>query len=45
MIHSEKEKLFRLLDATAVGMSLTESCMMLPGASVSGIYFGHPRAR
>ena len=36
--HSEKSKLFALLDAQAAGMSLTESFAMLPAASVSGIY-------
>jgi 5-methyltetrahydrofolate--homocysteine methyltransferase len=43
--HSEKRKLFNLLDAGTVGMSLTESCAMLPAASVSGIYLAHPEAR
>ena len=35
--HSEKFKLFDLLDATAVGLSLTEHAAMLPAASVSGL--------
>jgi 5-methyltetrahydrofolate--homocysteine methyltransferase len=43
--HSEKVSLFRLLDAQAAGMRLTESCAMLPAAAVSGIYFAHPQAR
>jgi 5-methyltetrahydrofolate--homocysteine methyltransferase len=43
--HSEKAKLFALLDAPAAGMSLTESFAMLPAASVSGIYLAHPSAR
>jgi 5-methyltetrahydrofolate--homocysteine methyltransferase len=43
--HSEKQKLFELLDAGAVGMALTESCAMTPAASVSGVYFAHPKAR
>jgi 5-methyltetrahydrofolate--homocysteine methyltransferase len=43
--HSEKVKLFELLGAEDVGLSLTESCAMLPAASVSGIYLGHPKAR
>jgi 5-methyltetrahydrofolate--homocysteine methyltransferase len=43
--HSEKRKLFDLLDAPAVGMGLTESCAMTPAASVSGLYFSHPDAR
>jgi 5-methyltetrahydrofolate--homocysteine methyltransferase len=41
--HSEKETLFRLLDATAhTGMTLTDSFAMYPAASVSGYYFSHP---
>ncbi len=43
--HSEKEKLFRLLGARAVGIDLTESFAMTPAASVSGIYLAHPQAR
>jgi 5-methyltetrahydrofolate--homocysteine methyltransferase len=43
--HSEKLKLFELLGAERAGISLTESCAMLPAASVSGIYLGHPKAR
>ena len=44
--HREKETLFRLLDVqNNVGMTLTESMAMLPTASVSGFYFGHPDAR
>ena len=43
--HSEKFKLFDLLAAREVGMKLTESAAMLPAASVSGLYFSHPRAR
>jgi len=41
--HTEKETLFRLLDATAnAGISITESFAMLPTAAVSGWYFAHP---
>ena len=41
--HTEKETLFRLLDATAAtGIQLTESYAMWPGSSVSGLYFSHP---
>ena len=41
--HSEKQTLFRLLDATAnTGMTLTDSFAMYPAASVSGYYFSHP---
>jgi 5-methyltetrahydrofolate--homocysteine methyltransferase len=43
--HSQKRKLFALLDAPGVGIELTEHCAMRPGASVSGIYLAHPRAR
>ena len=43
--HSEKPKLFGLLDAGAIGVSLTEHGAMLPAASVAGLYFGHPEAR
>ena len=43
--HSEKVKLFSLLDAEALGITLTESCAMNPAASVSGLYFAHPSAR
>ena len=43
--HSEKFKLFDLLDATGVGIALTENAAMTPAASVSGLYFAHPEAR
>jgi 5-methyltetrahydrofolate--homocysteine methyltransferase len=43
--HTEKDKLFKLLDGEAIDMQLTESYAMTPGASVSGIYLGHPQAR
>jgi 5-methyltetrahydrofolate--homocysteine methyltransferase len=43
--HSEKFKLFDLLDAAKIGIALTESAAMTPAASVSGLYFSHPRAR
>jgi 5-methyltetrahydrofolate--homocysteine methyltransferase len=42
--HTEKRKLFDLLDAPSVGIELTENCAMRPGASVSGLYFAHPEA-
>ena len=43
--HTEKATLFRLLNATAAtGVELTESMAMWPGASVSGLYIGHPEA-
>ena len=44
--HSEKQTLFRVLDATeAIGISLTGSYAMLPAASVAGWYFAHPRSK
>jgi 5-methyltetrahydrofolate--homocysteine methyltransferase len=44
--HTEKYKLFGLLDATAnTGISLTESLAMYPAASVSGWYFANPAAK
>jgi 5-methyltetrahydrofolate--homocysteine methyltransferase len=43
--HSEKEKLFDLLQAPAVGITLTENFAMWPAASVSGIYLAHPQSR
>jgi len=43
--HSEKGKLFDLLDADEAGIKLTETYAMIPGAAVSGIYLHHPQAR
>ncbi len=43
--HTEKHKLFDLLDAGRQGITLTESFAMLPAASVSGLYFSHPEAK
>jgi 5-methyltetrahydrofolate--homocysteine methyltransferase len=43
--HSEKFKLFDVLDAGRQGISLTDSSAMLPAASVSGLYFSHPKAK
>ncbi|WP_309385297.1 methionine synthase [Cerasicoccus frondis] len=41
--HTEKDTLWQVLDVEArTGMQLTESRAMFPGASVSGLYFGHP---
>ncbi len=43
--HTEKRTLFDLLAARDHGMDLTSSCAMTPGATVAGLYFGHPEAR
>jgi 5-methyltetrahydrofolate--homocysteine methyltransferase len=42
--HTEKATLFRLIDGERVGVKLTESFAMWPGASVCGLYFSHPDA-
>jgi 5-methyltetrahydrofolate--homocysteine methyltransferase len=44
--HAEKRTLFDLLDAEKnIGIKLTESYAMHPGASVSGLYFSHPESK
>jgi 5-methyltetrahydrofolate--homocysteine methyltransferase len=43
--HSEKARLFALLNAPSQGIELTESYAMTPAASVSGLYFGHASAK
>ena len=43
--HTEKRKLFALLEAESLGITLTEHCAMLPAASVSGIYLANPAAK
>jgi len=44
--HTEKYKLFALLDATnQTGISLTESLAMFPASSVCGWYFAHPQSQ
>ena len=42
--HTEKGTLFSLLDGERIGVTLTESFAMWPGASVCGLYFGHPES-
>ena len=44
--HTEKNKLFHLLDATnQIGITLTESLAMFPASSVCGWYFANPEAK
>ena len=44
--HTEKEKLFALLNATEhTSITLTESYAMYPASAVSGWYFAHPEAQ
>jgi 5-methyltetrahydrofolate--homocysteine methyltransferase len=43
--HTEKRALFALLEAEKnAGISLTESCAMLPASAVSGFYLSHPES-
>ena len=43
--HTEKATLFQLLDGERqIGVQLTESFAMWPGASVCGLYFSHPES-
>jgi 5-methyltetrahydrofolate--homocysteine methyltransferase len=43
--HSEKARLFDLLNARSQGLNLTESFAMTPAASVSGLFFSHPQSK
>ncbi|GAA0948917.1 methionine synthase [Kribbella koreensis] len=43
--HSEKELLFKLLEADQLGLGLTESFAMTPAAAVSGLIFASPAAK
>jgi 5-methyltetrahydrofolate--homocysteine methyltransferase len=44
--HTEKQLIWDLLDVeNSIGMKLTESYAMWPGAAVSGWYFSHPDSR
>lgn len=43
--HTVKPDMFKVLQAEAIGMQLTESFAMSPGASVSGFYFAHPESK
>ena len=42
--HTEKGTLFHLLEAERIGVKLTESFAMHPGAAVCGLYFSHPQS-
>jgi 5-methyltetrahydrofolate--homocysteine methyltransferase len=43
--HTEKRALLGSLDAArSAGITLTESCAMLPASAVSGFYLSHPQA-
>jgi 5-methyltetrahydrofolate--homocysteine methyltransferase len=43
--HTEKARLLNFLEASAIGITLTENFAMLPAASASGIYLSHPQSR
>jgi 5-methyltetrahydrofolate--homocysteine methyltransferase len=43
--HTEKLKIFKLLNAEEIGVSLTESMAMYPNATVSGYYFSHQNSK
>ena len=43
--HTEKLKIFKLLNAEKIGVSLTGNMAMYPNATVSGYYFSHPNSK
>ena len=43
--HTVKADMFKAMQATEIGMSLTDSLAMNPAAAVSGFYFAHPDAK
>jgi 5-methyltetrahydrofolate--homocysteine methyltransferase len=43
--HTVKADMFRQMQCKDIGMQLTESFAMYPGASVSGFYFAHPESK
>ena len=43
--HTVKADMFKVLQAQDIGMELTESFAMFPGAAVSGFYFAHPESK
>ncbi|GGI18926.1 methionine synthase [Oxalicibacterium faecigallinarum] len=43
--HTVKVDMFKTLKAEEIGMQLTESFAMFPGAAVSGFYFAHPESK
>jgi 5-methyltetrahydrofolate--homocysteine methyltransferase len=42
--HTEKGTVFKLLESGRIGVELTESFAMWPGAAVCGLYFSHPQS-
>jgi 5-methyltetrahydrofolate--homocysteine methyltransferase len=43
--HTEKGKLFELLEAGRAGLALTEHFAMTPASAVSGLYLHHPQSK
>ena len=43
--HTVKREMFNTMQAEDIGMVLTESYAMYPGAAVSGFYFAHPESK
>ncbi|TWI63686.1 methionine synthase (B12-dependent) [Pseudoduganella lurida] len=43
--HTVKADMFRVMNPEEIGMELTESYAMFPGAAVSGFYFAHPQSK
>ncbi|WP_395822519.1 methionine synthase [Collimonas sp.] len=43
--HTVKADMFQLLQCGEIGMQLTASFAMFPGAAVSGFYFAHPESK
>ncbi len=43
--HTVKADMFKLLQCEEIGMHLTESFAMYPGAAVSGFYLAHPESK
>ncbi|GAA4020725.1 methionine synthase [Actimicrobium antarcticum] len=43
--HTVKQEMFALLQCADIGMQVTESHAMFPGASVAGFYFGHRQSK
>ena len=43
--HTVKADMFKVLQCDEIGMQLTESFAMFPGAAVSGFYFAHPESK
>ncbi|AIY43864.1 5-methyltetrahydrofolate--homocysteine methyltransferase [Collimonas arenae] len=43
--HTVKADMFKLLQCDEIGMQVTESFAMFPGAAVSGFYFAHPESK